>query len=466
MEPFSLSNIVNFINSRLDIDTTARPKARELANLLDKAENHIKSNHIRQFSKERLQIAGFVDPSYGKVKNKHQQQSIKSYHVQMSILTNQFCLYKSFIICFLSQIDFDENEGPKSAICLCPEGNFICSHATALMLFAKMMLSRTDFTSVWSRPKDMPGTGSEKIGELWATGQQKALHSPIKSSEFSSLSEMVSAEEQFGLHWLLQKEPDQPVEFVAVNARVVIDSILTSSAYISAHDKVEFLLDSLKLTDEEVTEVEIGTRGQRTNDWWLRARKNRLTASNFGIILDQVQRRSKNSNYTFTSSLFKTLNQEYSLGGVKSIGYGINHEKDAVQTYSALTEAEVNDAGFSLHTNGFLGASPDGVTSTGRLLEIKCPFSFRNSSSLDEVITNKLCCLVKLGTKYDLKKTHNYFHQIQGQLHICKKHFCDFVYWTPQWCEVITVEKDPTWKKNLGLLEDFYKNVYLQQLIK
>jgi len=84
MEPFSLSKIVSYINSRLDIDTSGRSRERELANLLDKAENHVKSNHIRHFSKDHHQIAGLVDPSYGSVKNRQQSTSVKSYHVQVS----------------------------------------------------------------------------------------------------------------------------------------------------------------------------------------------------------------------------------------------------------------------------------------------------------------------------------------------------------------------------------------------
>ena len=33
--------------------------------------------------------------------------------------------------------------------------------------------------------------------------------------------------------------------------------------------------------------------------------------------------------------------------------------------------------------------------------------------------------------KYELKKQNSYYYQIQGQLHITRRNWCDFVVWTP-----------------------------------
>jgi len=33
--------------------------------------------------------------------------------------------------------------------------------------------------------------------------------------------------------------------------------------------------------------------------------------------------------------------------------------------------------------------------------------------------------------KFHLKKNHDYYHQIQGQFHVTRRLWCDFVVWTP-----------------------------------
>ena len=80
----------------------------------------------------------------------------------------------------------------------------------------------------------------------------------------------------------------------------------------------------------------------------------------------------------------------------------------------------------------FLGASPDASIKCcccdGKgIVEIKCPFSSkdRHPSEIHEL---KNSFLNKIG----LHQNHKYFTQVQGQLAICRKEYCDFVAWTPQ----------------------------------
>ena len=87
-----------------------------------------------------------------------------------------------------------------------------------------------------------------------------------------------------------------------------------------------------------------------------------------------------------------------------------------------------------------MGASPDGfVTDPSEqhqqgLVEIKCPARAEKTSLLD-LCTNKKYkssfCLRYNNDNYELKKRHNYYYQIQGQLHITSRSWCDFVLWTP-----------------------------------
>ena len=40
-------------------------------------------------------------------------------------------------------------------------------------------------------------------------------------------------------------------------------------------------------------------------------------------------------------------------------------------------------------------------------------------------------CLRYIRDTYELKRQHNYYYQVQGQLHITRRSWCDFVLWTP-----------------------------------
>ena len=75
---------------------------------------------------------------------------------------------------------------------------------------------------------------------------------------------------------------------------------------------------------------------------------------------------------------------------------------------------------------GFIGASPDGLVSCDccgqGLLEIKCPISIAH----DVPSSANLAYL-----KYDkLSKTHTYYTQVQGQLAITGRQWCDFFVYT------------------------------------
>lgn len=87
-----------------------------------------------------------------------------------------------------------------------------------------------------------------------------------------------------------------------------------------------------------------------------------------------------------------------------------------------------------------MGASPDGLVidpseqQPHGLVEIKCPARAEKTPLLD-LCTNKkyksTFCLRYINDTYELKKRHTYYYQIQGQLHITCRSWCDFVLWTP-----------------------------------
>ena len=80
----------------------------------------------------------------------------------------------------------------------------------------------------------------------------------------------------------------------------------------------------------------------------------------------------------------------------------------------------------------YLGATPDqllGCECCGSgLLEVKCPYSIRHTKPTKDNINYILRDDVE--NTYRLKKDHDYFAQIQGQLAITKRKWCDFFVYT------------------------------------
>ena len=103
-----------------------------------------------------------------------------------------------------------------------------------------------------------------------------------------------------------------------------------------------------------------------------------------------------------------------------------------------------------------LGASPDGYTECeccGKgIIEIKCPFSCKEGIP-EDLMGKKGSFLNKQG----LVKTHKYYTQVQGQLFICNREFCNFVVWTPQKSTTLRIYQDYSFiEKLLKKLTTFY----------
>ena len=83
----------------------------------------------------------------------------------------------------------------------------------------------------------------------------------------------------------------------------------------------------------------------------------------------------------------------------------------------------------------FLGASPDGIIEMDgkchKIIEIKCPYSFRDSSVEEACSKGGFYCTMEDGVLC-LKRDHLYYYQIQGTMAITGAVECDFIVWTPK----------------------------------
>lgn len=82
--------------------------------------------------------------------------------------------------------------------------------------------------------------------------------------------------------------------------------------------------------------------------------------------------------------------------------------------------------------DSIFGASPDGLIEDDAIVEVKCP---KTASKMHpkEAIEQKIInfCTLDENLHMQLKRNHNYYYQVQGQLHITQRSLCYFVFWTP-----------------------------------
>ena len=167
-----------------------------------------------------------------------------------------------------------------------------------------------------------------------------------------------------------------------------------------------------------------------------------------------------------------------------ALDWGKRSESTALDEYEKYHRASGNleivvcKAGFVIHEEiPFLGASPDAYvydpqseTEYG-LAEIKCPFKYREIHPNEAAMEPDFCC--KLSTTVDglavieLKDTHTYYAQVQGQMAITGRKWCDFVVYTKKGLSVQRIVYDYAFwtTKLLPKLVDFYDNCVCPSIV-
>ena len=113
----------------------------------------------------------------------------------------------------------------------------------------------------------------------------------------------------------------------------------------------------------------------------------------------------------------------------------------------------------------FLGASPDGAAYDPSnqyhpfgFVEIKCPYSARDKTPLEAAANPSFCCSSTSST-LTLKRHHAYYAQIQGQMAIGERPWCDFVIYTSKGLSIQRILFDSQyWNENFPKLKSFYDN--------
>lgn len=139
---------------------------------------------------------------------------------------------------------------------------------------------------------------------------------------------------------------------------------------------------------------------QKTQEWY-DARNNLITASDFAQALGEGK------FGTAKQLIEKKVCIDNESKPIKNMFFewGNLFEPVACSVYAAMHNTKVHEFGLIKHpVYDYFGASPDGITDDGIMLEIKCPFKRKITGDIPK----------------------QYYYQIQGQLDVCGLDECDY----------------------------------------
>ena len=176
---------------------------------------------------------------------------------------------------------------------------------------------------------------------------------------------------------------------------------------------------------------------QRSEEWF-QARLGKVTASRVADVLAKIKSGESASRRNYKIQLVSER-----LTGEKQETYvnqamqdGIDREFYAREKY-VQQFGEVEEVGFIQHPTLEAGASPDGLVGTDGIIEIKCPMG---STHTETLMTQDI--------------PSKYVPQVQSQLLVTGRKWCDFVSYNPMFPDhlqvfVKRIEADPVYQKEL-----------------
>lgn len=152
---------------------------------------------------------------------------------------------------------------------------------------------------------------------------------------------------------------------------------------------------------------------QKSEEWYA-LRQNMITASDFAQALGDGKFGTVKQFYQKKCDDSKK-DDAFSFKTNPFFVWGNMFEPVAIDIYSHMNHVKVHNFGLLQHPkHSFFGASPDGISDLGIMVEIKCPLKRKISGDVPL----------------------QYYYQIQGQLDVCGLEECDYFE-----CEFVEVKK-------------------------
>lgn len=170
-------------------------------------------------------------------------------------------------------------------------------------------------------------------------------------------------------------------------------------------------------------------KSEQGTDEWFAARRGIPTASNFSKIITTTGKASTSAGGYMNELLAEWLADKSFAAELNSewVARGNELEAEARAFYELKSSADVEEVGLCyLNDQKLVGASPDGLVGEDGLLEIKCP---KHSTHVGYLLARKL--------------PSSYIQQVQGQLWVTGRQWCDFVSYHPDFeTMIIRIERD------------------------
>ena len=163
---------------------------------------------------------------------------------------------------------------------------------------------------------------------------------------------------------------------------------------------------------------------QQNTEEWMQLRSGKFTASMFKDLF------SAKTTQAYQKAIYKAVFEKLTGEQPESFSNdymqrGHELEPVAIEKYEMETFNTVEEPGF-FELNEWVGASPDGLVGTDGLIEIKCP---AYNTMIDYLLTGKV--------------PSQYKWQVQGQLYVTGRKWCDFMAFHPKLKTlIIRVERD------------------------
>ena len=196
---------------------------------------------------------------------------------------------------------------------------------------------------------------------------------------------------------------------------------------------------------------------QRTPEWHEK-RKGRITGSRVGAILGM-------SPWQKPADVLRAMVREYhgaetEFTGNPATDHGNNNEQRALLAFMRESGLQVEQCGFFPYGE-LMGASPDGLTDDGGVLELKVPFGLRNEQDAKfKPLSEQMhySCQVQM-EMLAAGRSHAYFAQYVAPKGDPLSH--DYV---PEQMKIERAEADPEWlDRNLPAISAFYA-LYVEEL--
>ena len=240
--------------------------------------------------------------------------------------------------------------------------------------------------------------------------------------------------------------------------------------------KKDFYEKLSELRNKEITKNIFSLTLQQSNSSaWFCYREGLITASIIHEVIPKLKSKIPLKKNKAAISLCAKICGYKKPVHSKSLNWGRSKEPVARKRY--VNKNKIKHVDFHCEESGlsislshpYLGASPDGLVTCkccgSGILEIKCPWVARDKLINEYVLQPESCLEFDEHSKIILKKNHIYMKQIQHQMFVTGRSYCDFEVFLVKESVTVRILKDLNYESEIvPNLFHFYDQVVVPEL--